>query len=72
MNWDRIEGNWKQFTGSVKVQWGKHTDDQIEVIAGRRDKLSGKIQESCGVNRDESERQLRAWQKRMKASHPAN
>ncbi len=72
MNWDRIEGNWKQFKGTVKVQWGKLTDDQIDVIAGRREKLSGKIQQSCGVYRDESERQLRDWQKRMKAIHRAN
>ena len=42
MNWDRIEGNWKQFKGNVKEQWGKLTDDQLDVIAGRRDQLAGK------------------------------
>mgnify|MGYP000686906343 CR=1 FL=1 len=45
MNWNRIEGNWKQFKGNVKMQWGKLTDDQLDVIAGKRDKLAGKIQE---------------------------
>ena len=45
MNWDRIEGNWKQFKGSAKEQWGKLTDDQLDMAAGRRDKLVGKIQE---------------------------
>ena len=41
MNWDRIEGNWKQFKGNVKQQWGKLTDDQLDVIAGKRDHLAG-------------------------------
>ena len=43
MNWDRIEGNWKQVTGKAKVQWGKLTDDDLDVIAGRRDVMAGKI-----------------------------
>ena len=46
MNWDRIEGNWKQFKGNAKQQWGKLTDDQLDVIAGKREHLSGKIQEA--------------------------
>ena len=36
MNWDRIEGNWKQFTGKVKQQWGKLTDDDLQQVEGRR------------------------------------
>lgn len=66
MNWDRIEGNWKQFKGNVKQQWGKLTDDQLDVIAGKRDHLAGKIQESYGINEDEAEKQLAAWQERQK------
>jgi len=66
MNWDRIEGNWKQFMGSVKEQWGKLTDDQLEVIAGKRDKLTGKIQEAYGISKEEAEKQLAAWQERLK------
>ena len=66
MNWDRVEGNWKQFKGKVKVQWGKLTDDQLDVIAGKRDKLAGKIQEAYGCSKDEAEKQLTDWQKRMK------
>jgi uncharacterized protein YjbJ (UPF0337 family) len=65
MNWDRIEGNWKQLKGNVKQQWGKLTDDQIDVIAGKRDKLAGKIQESYGISKDEAEKQLAAWQDRQ-------
>jgi uncharacterized protein YjbJ (UPF0337 family) len=66
MNWDRIEGNWKQLKGNVKQQWGKLTDDQLDVIAGRRDSLAGKIQETYGVSKDEAEKQLAAWQKLQK------
>ena len=66
MNWDRIEGNWKQVKGSIKQQWGKFTDNQIDVIAGKRDKFVGKIQESYGLSKDEAEKQLAAWQEHQK------
>jgi uncharacterized protein YjbJ (UPF0337 family) len=66
MNWDRIEGNWKQLKGSAKERWGKLTDDQLDVIAGKRDNLAGKIQEAYGISKDETEKQLAEWQKRMK------
>jgi uncharacterized protein YjbJ (UPF0337 family) len=66
MNWDRIEGNWKQFKGNVKVQWGKLTDDQLDVIAGKRDSLAGRIQETYGISRDEVEKQLAAWEQGLK------
>jgi uncharacterized protein YjbJ (UPF0337 family) len=49
MNWDRIEGNWKQFKGQVKEQWGKLTHDQLDTIAGKRDDLVGRIQETYGI-----------------------
>ena len=64
MNWDRIEGNWKQFKGKAKEQWGKITDDNLDVIAGKRDQLVGMIQESYGVGKDEAERQVKKWEKR--------
>ena len=66
MNWDRIEGNWKQFKGSAKEQWARLTDDQLEAIAGKRDQLAGKIQEAYGITKDEVEKQLAAWQARVK------
>lgn len=64
MNEDRLEGNWKQFKGKVKEQWGKLTDDDLDVIAGRRDQLAGKIQERHGVARDEAERQIKDFETR--------
>jgi uncharacterized protein YjbJ (UPF0337 family) len=62
MNWDRIEGQWKQVTGQAKAQWGKLTDDDLTVVAGRRDQLAGKIQERYGVAKDDAEKQIAAWQ----------
>lgn len=61
MNWDRIEGNWKQLTGKAKVQWGKLTDDDLDVIAGKREQLSGKLQERYGIAKDEAEKQIDGW-----------
>ena len=66
MNWDRVEGNWKQLKGAVKAQWGKLTDDELDTIAGRRDQLAGKIQERYGIQKDEAERQLSEWESRQR------
>jgi uncharacterized protein YjbJ (UPF0337 family) len=62
MNWDRIQGNWKQMTGTLKQKWGKLTDDEFTEIGGHRDKLVGKIQERYGIARDEAERQVNDWE----------
>ena len=64
MNEDRIKGNWKQFTGKMKEQWGKLTDDDLDVIAGKRDQFLGKLQERQGLAVEAAEEQLSAWQKR--------
>lgn len=66
MNWDTIEGNWKQFKGAVKTQWGKLTDDQLDVISGKREKLAGQIQQSYGVGRDEAEAQIKRFEEATK------
>jgi uncharacterized protein YjbJ (UPF0337 family) len=61
MNWDRIEGGWKQMTGKVKEKWGKLTDDDLTTISGKQDQLVGKIQARYGVAKDEAERQVKEW-----------
>lgn len=61
MNWDQIEGKWKQFKGSAKENWGKLTDDDLDQAEGKRDKLIGKIQEKYGVAKEEAEKQVDAW-----------
>ncbi|HEX9893479.1 MAG TPA: CsbD family protein [Gemmatimonadales bacterium] len=58
MNRDWIEGNWKQVKGKVRERWGKLTDDDLDVIAGRREQLIGRIQELYGTAKTEIEREL--------------
>jgi uncharacterized protein YjbJ (UPF0337 family) len=61
MDWNRIEGNWKQVKGTVKEKWGKLTDDDLDVINGRRDQLEGKIQERYGLARGQVRRDVDDW-----------
>lgn len=63
MNWDRIEGNWKQLTGNVKARWGSLTDDDLNIVAGRRDQLAGKLQERYGIAKEAAEEQIATWQR---------
>jgi uncharacterized protein YjbJ (UPF0337 family) len=65
MNWDRVEGNWKQFKGQAQQQWGNLTNDDLDVVEGKRKELSGKIQERYGVAKDEAEKQIDDWLKRV-------
>jgi uncharacterized protein YjbJ (UPF0337 family) len=66
MNWDRIEGNWKQMTGKAREKWGKLTDSDFETIAGKKDQLAGRIQERYGIAKDEAERQADEWAQSLK------
>jgi uncharacterized protein YjbJ (UPF0337 family) len=58
MNWDQIQGKWKQSAAVVKQKWGKLTDDDLTVIAGKKDELVGKIQERYGIAREAAEKQV--------------
>ncbi len=62
MNEDRISGNWKQFKGKVKEQWGKLTDDDMDVAEGKRDQLVGRIQERYGYGKEQAEKELKDWE----------
>jgi len=66
MNWDQVEGKWKQMKGSVKEKWGDLTDDDLDVIAGKRDKLVGKLQERYGIERAEAQKRADEWAKTCK------
>ena len=68
MNWDTVQGNWKQMTGKVREQWGKLTDDDLDVIAGKRDMLVGKVQERYGLAREEAQKRCDDWLKARKDS----
>ncbi len=66
MNWDQIQGNWKQFTGQVKAKWGKLTDDDLTVIAGKRDELAGILQERYGYAKERAEQELHEFTTSLK------
>jgi uncharacterized protein YjbJ (UPF0337 family) len=61
MDWDRVEGNWKQVKGKVKEKWGNLTDDDLDKIAGRREQLEGKIQERYGLAKDQVRKDVDDW-----------
>lgn len=61
MNWDRVEGNWKQLKGKAREKWGKLTDSDFEQIAGKKDQLIGRIQERYGITREEAQKQADEW-----------
>jgi uncharacterized protein YjbJ (UPF0337 family) len=61
MDWDRVEGNWKQFKGKVQQQWGKLTNDDLDVIEGNREQLEGKIQERYGKAKDDVRKDVDTW-----------
>jgi uncharacterized protein YjbJ (UPF0337 family) len=58
MNKDILEGNWKQLRGAIRQKWGELTDDELEQIAGKRDKLVGSLQKRYGYSKDEASRQV--------------
>ncbi|HUA20202.1 MAG TPA: CsbD family protein [Bryobacteraceae bacterium] len=61
MNWDRIEGNWKQMKGKAREKWGRLTDSDWEQVAGRKDQLIGRIQERYGIAKEQAEEQVDQW-----------
>ncbi len=63
MNWDQIEGKWKEMKGDVRKKWAKLTDDDLEFIGGNKDKLIGRLQQRYGNSKEQAERDLEEWQK---------
>jgi uncharacterized protein YjbJ (UPF0337 family) len=61
MDWNRVEGSWKQVKGTVKERWGKLTDDDLDVINGRREQLEGKLQERYGFASDQIRKEVDSW-----------
>jgi len=61
MDWNRVEGNWKQVRGKIQEKWGKLTNDDLDVIEGKRDQLEGKIQERYGVAKDQVRKDVDDW-----------
>jgi len=70
MSWQIFEGNWKQFRGTVRARWGKLTDEHLDEIAGKRDQLLGKIQETYGIKRADANREVELFEERNKNYKP--
>ncbi len=58
MNWDQVEGKWKEFSGQVKQKWAKLTDDDLKQVSGKKDELSGRLQKHYGYSKDQAEREI--------------
>jgi uncharacterized protein YjbJ (UPF0337 family) len=61
MDWNQVEGNWREFKGRVKEKWGKLTDDDLNIINGRREELEGKIQQRYGLAKDQIRKDIDEW-----------
>jgi uncharacterized protein YjbJ (UPF0337 family) len=61
MNWDRIAGDWKQYTGKAKEKWGQLTDDDLTKINGKRDQLEGVLQQRYGYAKDKAKEEVDHW-----------
>lgn len=70
MNWDQVEGSWKTIRGRVREEWGRLTDDDLDVIAGKRDQLTGQIQKKYGIAREDAEKQVHDWLERAEVKRP--
>jgi len=66
MNWDQIEGKWKQIRGHAKAKWGKLTDSDLDVVSGRREQLIGLIQQRYGLAKEAAEKQVNEWANTVK------
>lgn len=65
--WNKVQGNWKQFKGSVQERWGKLTNDEVDQMNGEREQLAGKIQEKYGIAQEEANKQIDEWADKLKS-----
>ena len=67
MNWDQLEGKWKQYKGQAREKWGKLTDDDLHIIGGRREQLIGRLQERYGIAKEVAAREADEFVKAIAA-----
>ncbi|MNT97900.1 hypothetical protein D3C72_2403370 [compost metagenome] len=65
MDWNRVEGNWREFRGKVKAEWRNLPDDCLVMIAGKRVALSGRLQEAYGISRNEAEQLIKRFERQQ-------
>jgi uncharacterized protein YjbJ (UPF0337 family) len=65
MNWDQVEGNWKQMKGKARQMWANLTDDDLENVSGKREELVGRLQAKYGLAKDKAEQQIDEWIRKL-------
>lgn len=65
MNWEQIEGKWKEMSGGIKEHWGRITDDELTVINGKREKLAGIIQKKYGLAKEAAEDEIKKFERSL-------
>jgi uncharacterized protein YjbJ (UPF0337 family) len=64
MNEDQMKGEWTQLKGRIRERWGKLTDDDLDVIAGKREQLVGVLQKRYGTAKEDLEKQVEEFNTR--------
>lgn len=72
MNWDQIQGKWKQVKGSAKQKWSKLTDDDLTFIDGSKDKFLGRLQERYGLSKEQAQTQIEEWGRTVPSTEPGD
>jgi uncharacterized protein YjbJ (UPF0337 family) len=72
VNWDQVQGKWTEYRGKAREKWGKLTNDDLDVIAGKRDQFVGRLQERYGILRDEAEKQVDEFAKSLDEANAAD
>ena len=67
MDWNIIEGKWKELKGTAREEWGKLTHDELEEIGGKKDRLVAKLQQKYGYASDEADKLADEWAKHQDA-----
>jgi uncharacterized protein YjbJ (UPF0337 family) len=70
MDWDLIQENWKPLENRIHSQWDRLTQDNIYMIAGKRDLLAIKLQQIYGINKEEANKQINAFANAMQSIIP--
>lgn len=70
MNWDVIEGRWREMKGKIKTKWAKLTDDDLDAVGGKRHEFLGRLQQRYGYKKDEAEKHLDDWMKSVSEPRP--
>jgi uncharacterized protein YjbJ (UPF0337 family) len=71
MNWEQIEGNWHQFKGQVRQKWAKLTDDDLEAIGGKKDRLFGVLKQRYGLEKERASAEIDRWLQSLKHQQPS-